>query len=88
MRHFGGGCHLGESENRGSRSKLNRFQAWIRAWSIDPLKLNQLNDELEVEDFLRESSLLIVPDINLLVYAYNEERPSHSVRPRKWWQNN
>lgn len=28
---------------------------------------------------------MIVPDINLVVYAYNEEAPHHS-RARDWWQ--
>ena len=29
---------------------------------------------------------MIVPDVNLLVYAYNSDAPDH-MRGRTWWEN-
>ena len=57
-----------------------------------PLKLNQLNDQLEVEDFLEEQREflerapgVIVPDVNLLLYAYNDS--DFSRFPGLRWRN-
>ena len=43
------------SQKPRKRFKVRTFKGGF-APGIDPLRLNQLNDELEVEDFLRESA--------------------------------
>ena len=42
---------------------------------IDPLKLNQINDQLDADPFSVPGAGLIIPDLNLLVYAHNDGAP-------------
>ena len=53
---------------------------------VDAERLNQLLDELEVQDFRsRQRGAVTVPDVNLLVYAYNADAPHHAAAKR-WFE--
>jgi hypothetical protein len=54
---------------------------------VDPLKLNQLIDQLKSTTLPRKRSAgpMTLPDINLLVYAYNDDAPHHASA-RRWWE--
>lgn len=56
---------------------------------LDPAGLNKLADELKVENLSGESAeaenAMIIPDINLLLYAYDADSPFHA-KAAGWWE--